>query len=258
MTSDFLVLGTGIAGLSFAIRAAKHGTVTVITKGKALDSNTAWAQGGIASVLPENLRDPGDSCELHVADTLDAGAGLCNEEVVRTIIGEGTATIDDLVAHGSDFDKEGDRFQLGKEGGHSKRRILHARDTTGHEIATSLLETARKTPNLRILEDHFAIDLITTGKLGVVTEDRVLGAYVLERETGEVRIFRSDRIILATGGCGKVYLYTTNPDSSTGDGVAMAWRAGAQVANMEFIQFHPTCFYNPGATGPEARSFLVS
>lgn len=258
MTSDFLVLGTGIAGLSFAIRAAKHGSVTVITKGKALDSNTAWAQGGIASVLPQSLRDPGDTCELHVADTLDAGAGLCNEDVVRTIIEEGSDTIDDLVGYGSEFDKEGERFQLGKEGGHSKRRILHARDTTGHEIATSLLEIARKTPNLKILEDHFAIDLITTGKLGVVTEDRVLGAYVLDRETGEVQIFRSDRIILSTGGCGKVYLYTTNPDSSTGDGVAMAWRAGAQVANMEFIQFHPTCFYNPAATGPEARSFLVS
>ncbi|MEM1082748.1 MAG: L-aspartate oxidase [Verrucomicrobiota bacterium] len=260
MTSDFLVLGAGIAGLSFAIRAAQHGSVTVITKGKALDSNTAWAQGGIASVLPEALRDPGDTCELHVADTLDAGVGLCHEDVVRTIIAEGTETIDELVAHGSEFDKEeaDGRFQLGKEGGHSKRRILHARDTTGQEIATSLLETARKTPNLTLLEDHFAIDLITSGKLGAVTEDRVLGAYVLERGTGEVHIFRSDRIILATGGCGKVYLYTTNPDSATGDGVAMAWRVGAQVANMEFIQFHPTCFYNPAATGPEARSFLVS
>ncbi|MEM9238181.1 MAG: FAD-dependent oxidoreductase, partial [Verrucomicrobiota bacterium] len=202
MTSDFLVLGAGIAGLSFAIRAAQHGSVTVITKGKALDSNTAWAQGGIASVLPEALRDPGDTCELHVADTLDAGVGLCHEDVVRTIIAEGTETIDELVAHGSEFDKEeaDGRFQLGKEGGHSKRRILHARDTTGQEIATSLLETARKTPNLTLLEDHFAIDLITSGKLGAVTEDRVLGAYVLERGTGEVHIFRSDRIILATGG----------------------------------------------------------
>ncbi len=258
MTSDFLVIGAGIAGLSFAIRAAEHGSVVVLTKGKALDSNTAWAQGGIASVLPEGLRDAGDSVELHVADTLDAGAGLCREEVVRTIVGEGAAAIDDLTGHGVNFDRANSSFALGKEGGHSKRRILHARDTTGREIAESLVETARRTPNLLLLEDRFAIDLITTGKLGSATEDRVLGAYVLEKATGEVHIFRSDRVILATGGCGKVYLYTTNPDSATGDGVAMAWRAGTSVANMEFIQFHPTCFYNPAATGAEARSFLVS
>ena len=258
MTCDFLVIGAGIAGLTFAIRAAKHGSVIVLTKGGALDSNTAWAQGGLASVLPEGLRDQGDSLELHIADTLDAGAGLCNEDVVRAIVSEGASTVDDLVSRGVDFDKEGDHYQLGKEGGHSKRRILHARDTTGREIAESLVEVARATPNLTLLEDHFTIDLITTGKLGVVTEDRVLGAYVLEKATGEVKIFKSDRVVLATGGCGKVYLYTTNPDSSTGDGVAMAWRAGASVANMEFIQFHPTCFYNPAAMGAEARSFLVS
>ena len=258
MTCDFLVIGAGIAGLSFAIRAAAHGSVVVLTKGAALDSNTAWAQGGIASVLPEGLRDPGDSVELHIADTLDAGAGLCHEDVVRTIVNEGAATIDDLTGYGVDFDKHDDHFALGQEGGHSKRRILHARDTTGREIAESMVEVARRTPNLTLLEDHFTIDLITTGKLGVTTEDRVLGAYVLEKQSGEVRIFRSDRVLLATGGCGKVYLYTTNPDSATGDGVAMAWRAGASVANMEFIQFHPTCFYNPAATGAEARSFLVS
>ena len=259
MTCDFLVIGAGIAGLSFAIRAAKHGSVIVLTKGAALDSNTAWAQGGLASVLPEGLRDEGDSVELHVADTLDAGAGLCREEVVRAIVSEGAATVDDLTGYGVDFDRNGGgNFALGKEGGHSKRRILHALDTTGREIAESLVETARRTPNLTLLEHHFTIDLITTGKMGVTTEDRVLGAYVLEKATGEVKIFRSDRVMLATGGCGKVYLYTTNPDSATGDGVAMAWRAGASVANMEFIQFHPTCFYNPAAMGPEARSFLVS
>ena len=257
-TSDFLVIGAGIAGLSFAIRAAGHGSVTVISKGKILDSNTAWAQGGIASVLRENDRDPGDSIDAHIADTLDAGAGLCDEAAVRMIIAEGANTIDDLVRLGSEFDREGDRYALGKEGGHSFRRVLHARDTTGLEIASSLVESARRTPGVEIFEDHFAIDLITTGKLGSVTDDRVLGAYVLDRRTGEVRIFRSDRVILATGGCGKVYLYTTNPDSATGDGVAMAWRAGAEIANMEFIQFHPTCFYNPAASGPEARSFLVS
>lgn len=258
MTADFLVIGAGIAGLSFALRAARHGSVVVITKGDAYESNTAWAQGGIASVLPEALRDPGDSEEQHVADTLDAGAGLCRENVVRTIVQEGAAAIEDLLNYGVSFDKDDGHFQLGKEGGHSHRRILHARDTTGLEVARALIETARKTPNLTLLENHFAIDLITTAKLGGVVDDRVLGAYVLQTETGEVKVFRSDRVVLAAGGCGKVYLYTTNPDSATGDGVALGWRAGASVANMEFIQFHPTCFYNPGATGPEARSFLVS
>jgi L-aspartate oxidase len=258
MTADFLVIGAGIAGLSFALRAAKHGSVIVLAKGNAYESNTAWAQGGIASVLPEAMRDLGDTEESHIADTLDAGAGLCKEAVVRTIVRDGATTIEDLVGYGVSFDREGDHFLLGKEGGHSHRRILHARDTTGREVARALIETARKTPNLTLLEDHFAIDLITTAKLGAVVDDRVIGAYVLERKTGEVKVFRSNRVILAAGGCGKVYLYTTNPDSATGDGVALGWRAGATIANMEFIQFHPTCFYNPGATGPEARSFLVS
>ena len=259
--SDFLVIGSGVAGLSFAIKAAEHGSVTVITKGKLLESNTAWAQGGISAVLPHGLRDPDDTCEKHVSDTLDAGAGLCNEEVVRVIIDEGAETIDELVTWGTAFDKDHDdpeRYSLGKEGGHSERRVLHAKDTTGREIATSLVETAKQTKNITLLEDHYAIDLITTGKLGSVTDDRILGAYVLETKTGDVRVMESPRVILATGGCGKTYLYTTNPDSATGDGLAMSWRAGASIANMEFIQFHPTCFYNPAATGPEARSFLVS
>ena len=177
MTADFLVIGAGIAGLSFALRAAKHGSVIVLTKGDAYESNTAWAQGGIASVLPETLCDPGDSEELHVADTLDAGAGLCKEAAVRTIIGEGAAAIEDLVDYGVAFDMENAHFQLGKEGGHSHRRILHARDTTGREVARALIETARKTPNLTLLENHFAIDLITSSKLGAVAENRVLGAY---------------------------------------------------------------------------------
>lgn len=258
MTADFLVIGTGIAGLSFALRAARHGSVIVLTKDGAFDSNTAWAQGGIASVLDEDERDPGDTVEEHVADTLDAGAGLCRESSVRTIIGEGAAAIADLEDYGVVFDREHHHYLLGKEGGHSHRRILHARDTTGREIARALIEAARKTPNLTLLEDHFVIDLITTAKLGAAVDDRVLGAYVLETKTGEVKIFRSDRVVLAAGGCGKVYLYTTNPDSATGDGVALGWRAGTSIANMEFIQFHPTCFYNPAATGPEARSFLVS
>ncbi len=258
MTVDFLVIGTGIAGLSFALRAAQYGSVVVLTKGQALDSSTAWAQGGIASVLREDQRELGDTEEQHVADTLDAGAGLCRETTVRAVIGDGAEAIADLVNHGVSFDREDAHYQLGKEGGHSHRRILHARDTTGREVAGALVDAARRTPNITLLEDHFVIDLITTAKLGGVVDDRVLGAYVLETKTGEVKVFRSDRVILAAGGCGKVYLYTTNPDSATGDGVALGWRAGASVANMEFIQFHPTCFYNPAATGPEARSFLVS
>lgn len=259
MNSDFLVIGSGIAGLTFAIRAAKHGSVTVITKGEAMATNTARAQGGIAGVLSESLRAEGDSIESHVADTLDAGAGLCDEHAVRTIITEGAETIDELIACGVGFDQSNQRqFSLGKEGGHSHRRILHSKDTTGKEIMQSLLATARATDNITILEQHFAIDLITSNKLGTSSEDRVLGAYVLDKQQDEVKIFRSDRVTLATGGCGKVYLYTTNPDSSTGDGLAMAWRAGASISNMEFVQFHPTCFFNPAATGAAARSFLVS
>ena len=258
MTADFLVIGAGIAGLSFALRAAKHGSVVVLAKGRLGESNTAWAQGGIASVLPEGGCDAGDSVEHHVSDTLEAGAGLCREEVVRAIIADGADAIDDLASYGVQFDRENSHYLLGREGGHSHRRILHAKDTTGHEISRALVEAARRTPNLTLLEDHFVVDLITSGKLGAVADDRVLGAYVLVKRTGEVAVFRSDRVVLAAGGCGKVYLYTTNPDSATGDGVALGWRAGATIANMEFIQFHPTCFYNPAAVGPEARSFLVS
>jgi len=263
MHCDFLVIGSGMAGLSFAIRAAEHGTVTIITKGDTMETNTAKAQGGIASVLPEELREWGDNIESHVADTLDAGAGLCDEHAVRTILSEGAKTIEDLIDCGVQFDKDNNtdgslHYSLGKEGGHSHRRILHTKDTTGKEIMISLLETAKKHPNIQLFEQHFAIDLITSNKLRTASEDRVLGAYVLDKNTGDVDIFRSDRVILATGGCGKVYLYTTNPDSATGDGLAMAWRAGATISNMEFVQFHPTCFFNPSATGAAARSFLVS
>ncbi|MGA0845674.1 MAG: L-aspartate oxidase [Luteolibacter sp.] len=258
MTADFMVIGTGIAGLSFALRAAKHGTVMVLCKGQAMESNTAWAQGGIASVLEPDQRDPGDSIESHVADTLNAGAGLCKESAVETIVRGGNDAIRELISSGVSFDRENDHFQLGKEGGHTHRRILHCKDTTGREIARGLVDAARQSPNIIWCENHFVIDLITTAKLGAVAENRVLGAYVLDQKTGEVHVFRSDRVLLAAGGCGKVYLYTTNPDSATGDGVALGWRAGASVANMEFIQFHPTCFYNPAASGPEARSFLVS
>ncbi len=259
MNSDFLVIGCGIAGLSFALKAAEHGSVAVITKGKALESNTAWAQGGISAVLPEGQREDGDTLEKHVVDTLDAGAGLCKEDIVKAIISDGAKAIEDLLSFGIEFDqKEQDQFALGKEGGHSQRRILHHKDTTGLEIASALVSAAKKHKNITFLEEHFAVDLLTTGQLGAITQDRVLGAYVLDEVNNEVKIFRSDRVLLATGGCGKVYLYTTNPDSATGDGVAMAWRAGCQISNMEFVQFHPTCFYNPAASEEKARSFLVS
>ncbi len=256
--TDFLVLGAGIGGLSFALRAAEVGQVTVLCKGKLMESNTAWAQGGISSVLEEALRAEGDTLEKHVQDTLDAGAGLCHEEAVRVLVAEGHDTIQDLIQHGVRFDQEDGAFSLGKEGGHSERRILHVKDTTGRAIMEALIAQAQSHPQITILEDHFAIDLISTAQLGMVADDRVLGAYVLDKQTEEVEIVRSDRVVLATGGSGKAYLYTTNPDSATGDGVAMAWRAGAKVANMEFTQFHPTCFYNPAAVGAEERSFLVS
>jgi len=249
---DFVVIGSGIAGLSFALQAAKHGPVAVITKRKGADTNTAWAQGGIACVMSDE-----DSFELHVCDTLEAGAGLCDEKVVRTIVTEGPVRIQELVDLGLQFDERqvsGHReFDLGKEGGHSKRRVLHVRDVTGREIEETLLRELGRQSNVDLLENHMAVDLITAAKLGFAAEDRCLGVYVLDEKTAEVETIRSDRVVLATGGCGKVYLYTTNPDIATGDGVAMGWRAGAAIANMEFMQFHPTCLFHP-----EAKSFLIS
>jgi L-aspartate oxidase len=249
---DFVVIGSGIAGLSFALKVAKHGSVAVITKRKGADTNTAWAQGGIACVTSDE-----DSFELHVRDTLEAGAGLCDEAAVRTIVTEGPDRIRELMEFGLQFDERevsGHReFDLGKEGGHSKRRVLHVRDETGKEIEDTLLCELGRQSHVELFENHMAVDLITAGKLGFATEDRCLGVYVLDEKTGEVETIRSDRIVLATGGCGKVYLYSTNPDIATGDGVAMAWRGGAMIGNMEFIQFHPTCLFHP-----KAKSFLVS
>src|SRR5213079_578982 len=249
---DFVVIGSGIAGLSFALKAARRGSVAIITKHKGADTNTAWAQGGIACVTSDE-----DSFELHVRDTIEAGAGLCDEAIVRMIVTEGPERIRDLIELGLHFDERevsGHReLDLGKEGGHSKRRVLHVRDVTGKEIEDTLLRELGRQSNVELFENHMAVDLITAGKLGFATEDRCLGVYVLDEKTGEVETIRSDRIVLATGGCGKVYLYTTNPDIATGDGVAMAWRAGAVIANMEFIQFHPTCLFHPNA-----KSFLIS
>src|SRR4051812_8927144 len=249
---DLVVIGSGIAGLSFALKAAKHGSVAVVTKRKGADTNTAWAQGGVACVTSDE-----DSFELHVRDTLDAGAGLCDESVVRTIVTEAPARIQDLVELGVHFDERevsGHReFDLGREGGHSKRRVLHVADVTGKEIENVLLRELGRKSHVDLLENHMAVDLITAAKLGFAAEERCLGVYVLDENTGAVETIRSDRVVLATGGCGKVYLYTTNPDIATGDGVAMAWRAGATIANMEFIQFHPTCLFHP-----KAKSFLIS
>jgi len=252
---DFLVLGSGIAGLFYALKMAPHGRIAIVTKKDRAESNTNYAQGGIAAVTSKE-----DSFELHVRDTLQAGAGLCNEQVVRTIVEEGPARIAELIELGMQFTEReilgstGAReLDLGREGGHSKRRILHAKDITGREVERALLAAVARQSNIQIFENHIAIDLITSQKLGYVGENRCLGAHVLDKRSGQVETFAAPVTLLATGGCGKVYLYTTNPDIATGDGVAMAYRAGAAVANMEFIQFHPTCLYHP-----RAKSFLIS
>ena len=252
-TFDHVVVGSGIAGLTYALKAAGKGTVAIVTKKSSADSNTAWAQGGIACVTSAE-----DSVALHVKDTMIAGDGLCDEGVVRTIVSEGPERIEELISLGMHFDErtapDGHREpDLGREGGHSKRRILHARDATGFEIERTLLEAVARHPSITVLENHMAVDLITTGKLGYAMQDSCVGLYVLDATTGVVETIRTDVTVLATGGCGRVYLYTTNPGIATGDGVAMAWRAGASIANMEFMQFHPTCLYHP-----EVRSFLIT
>ena len=252
-TFDHVVVGSGIAGLTYALKAADEGCVAIVTKKSRADSNTAWAQGGIACVTSSE-----ESIPLHVQDTLIAGDGLCDEDVVRTIVSEGPERIAELVTLGMNFDErmtpEGIREpDLGREGGHSKRRILHAKDATGFEIERTLLAAVAAHPGITVLENHMAVDLITTGKLGYAMQDRCVGLYVLNESRGEVETLRTDVTVLATGGCGRVYLYTTNPDIATGDGVAMAWRAGATISDMEFMQFHPTCLYHP-----KAKSFLIT
>jgi L-aspartate oxidase len=252
---DFLVLGSGIAGLSFALKVAPHGRVAIVTKKSRAESNTNYAQGGIAAVTSKE-----DSFEAHIRDTLESGAGLCKENVVRTIVEEGPERIAELIELGMRFSEReipksggAKELDLGREGGHSKRRILHAKDVTGREIERALLAAVAAQPNIEVFENHFVIDLITSQKLGYVGDNRCLGAYVLDNKSGAVESFSAGTILLATGGCGKVYLYTTNPDIATGDGVAMAYRAGAAIANMEFIKFHPTCLFHP-----KAKSFLIS
>src|SRR5882724_3170960 len=261
--SDFLVIGGGIAGLTFALKASEVGSVTVLTKAGSSEANTSYAQGGIASVWSVD-----DSFESHIEDTIRAGAGLCDRDAVETIVREGPEAVRELIRLGTRFTRVEDgaqesnevsnefdtelEYDLGQEGGHSHRRVLHAQDLTGREIMRALTQAAASRPNIRTLENHVAINLLVetpaAGKPGACW-----GVYALDRNTHEIRKVISRATMLATGGAGKVYLYTTNPDIATGDGVAMAYRAGAAIANMEFIQFHPTCLYHPAA-----KSFLIS
>ena len=253
--SDFLVIGSGISGLLAAIKLAEYGTVSVVTKKTRSDSNTNYAQGGIAVPL-----DEGDSRELHIKDTLAAGGGLCDESVVREVVSRAKPCIEELRRLGVPFSTEesGDgkqRMALGREGGHSARRIAHVKDYTGRAIEEVLLEAARATGRVDFFENHLAVDLLLESKLTGEPRkpDRCWGAYVMDEEKHVIEAFAAKATILATGGAGKVYLYTSNPDIATGDGLAMAWRAGARIANLEFVQFHPTCLYHK-----RARSFLIS
>jgi L-aspartate oxidase len=249
---DFLVIGGGVAGLSFALEAAKHAEVTVITKRSVDDSSTSRAQGGIAAVL-----DPADSFEAHMRDTLEAGRGLSHRDVVEMVVRDGPERIRELVRLGTEFSKaarrddNGSGLDLTKEGGHSARRIVHAADLTGAEVQRALTDTVNKNPRIRLLERHTAIDLIDLSRYG--SDHLVVGAYVFDEAANSVHTVVAKATVLATGGAGKVYLYTTNPDIACGDGVAMAYRVGAEVANMEFFQFHPTCLFHP-----HAKSFLIS
>lgn len=253
---DVIIVGSGIAGLSFAIKVAEAGQrVAIITKKNSAESNTNYAQGGIAAVTSQT-----DDVEMHVADTLDAGDGLCDEQAVREILQDGPESIEELARRGVEFTQLNDgRVSLGKEGGHSKRRILHVKDVTGKAIEQALLHAVATSPNIDTLEHHFAVELITKAKLRrrgydvPKDADRVLGLYVLNTNTETVETFSANAVLLATGGIGQVYQYTTNPSIATGDGIAMAYRAGVEVQNMEFIQFHPTAFYSP-----EGDRFLIS
>jgi L-aspartate oxidase len=250
MMADFLVVGSGIAGLSFALRAAHLGRVVIVTKKKEIDSATNLAQGGIAAVLSTD-----DSYDLHIEDTLRSGAGLCDKKVVEFVVREGPDRVRELIDIGVNFvcenaDNES-RLDLGKEGGHSRRRVAHAYDLTGREIERALINKVKKNSNITLLENHICVDLLIKKASSETAEDRCVGAYVLHENV--VEVYQAGLTVLCTGGAGKVYLYTSNPDIATGDGIAMAFRAGAQIANMEFFQFHPTCLYHH-----HAKNFLIS
>ncbi len=250
--ADFLVLGSGVAGLTFALEAAKSAEIVVVTKRGLSDSNTNWAQGGIAAVM-----DPEDSFQAHADDTLRVGYGLSNDHIVDLVVRGGPEAIAGLEALGAKFappehaSEGGPSLDLTREGGHSARRVVHAGDVTGREVQRALSDAVRQHPNIRVFENHMGIDLIDLSRLG--GPHLIGGAYVLDHVRGEVHSFVARATILATGGAGKVYLYTSNPDVATGDGLAMAYRAGAQISNMEFYQFHPTCLFHP-----QAKSFLIS
>ncbi len=247
---DVLIIGSGLAGFSSALKLAENRKVAIVTKKTLLEGASSQAQGGIAAVLAEN-----DTAESHLQDTLTAGAGLCDLTTTRFVVEHGKAAVDWLIAQGVPFTRDagnGTVYHLTREGGHSQRRIIHAADATGRVVQDTLAARVKAHPNITVLENHIAIDLITGKKLGR-GGNRCYGAYVLDVAHDEVLTFAAQDTILATGGAGKVYLYTTNPDTATGDGIAMGWRAGCRVANMEFIQFHPTCLYHP-----HAKSFLIS
>ena len=247
MRTDVVVVGSGIAGLFFALKVAKYGTVTLVTKKSRPESSTNWAQGGVAAVFGAD-----DSVELHVEDTLVAGAGLCHPDAVNVLVREGPLRVRELIELGVRFTEEGEDLSLGREGGHSRRRIVRAADLTGREIERGLLEAVAENPHITILENHAAVDLLTATDPGTLGE-RCCGVLVLDTEAGELKPFLARAVMLATGGCGQVYRHTTNPSIATGDGVAMAYRAGAKVANMEFVQFHPTALYPA-----RERTFLIS
>ncbi len=247
---DFLVIGGGIAGLTYALKVADHGSVAILFKKDTGASSTLWAQGGIAAV-----NQPDDSFELHISDTLECGAGLCDEDIVKLVVTEGPERVRELINRGAHFDTDDTgQFHLHREGGHSRRRIFHAGDATGFEIQRALLDSVSRHPNIELIRYASAIDLITTHKLGVSTgrANKVVGAYVL-RAGEPIQPILADKVLVATGGAGKIYLYTSNPDVATGDGIAMCYRAGCRVSNMEFIQFHPTCLFHP-----QAKSYLIT
>ncbi|MCA9514709.1 MAG: L-aspartate oxidase, partial [Myxococcales bacterium] len=249
---DTLVIGSGVAGLTYALAMAERGTVGVLAKRDRSDTNTRWAQGGIATVM-----DPEDSFDAHVMDTINAGAELNHPDIVQICVEEGPARLAELLAMGVDFtrdDADPSRLDLTREGGHTARRVVHAKDMTGAAVQEGLVAATRQHPNIQFFEDHHAVDLITTKKLGIRQGgDRCLGAYVLDTLSGQVDTFLGRVVMLATGGAGKVYRYTSNPDVATGDGIAMAWRVGVPIVNMEFYQFHPTSLYHP-----HAKNFLIT
>ncbi|MGA2226168.1 MAG: L-aspartate oxidase [Syntrophobacteraceae bacterium] len=251
---DYLVIGSGIAGLTFALKAARSGSVAIVTKKERLETSTNYAQGGIASVFGRD-----DSFGLHVQDTLDSGDGLCHPEIVDLVVRAGPERIGDLVEMGVPFNRSENDFDLGREGGHSRNRILHAQDMTGKAVEKVLMDAVESSPNITIFEHHIVLDLVIqhhsmkTGSFDLYQQDICRGAYILDTAAGLVHTFVANAVLLCTGGAGKVYLYTSNPDVATGDGLAIAYRAGAKLANLEFVQFHPTCLYHPAA-----KNFLIS